>query len=79
MKFDENNFSNRPLPYSGTYTRLGQAGLTVSADKVYIGFGTVAYLGYEVGRAGIRPDPSRAVAVAAAVVTVMPCPMDLVC
>ena len=44
-------------------TRLLQAGLTIKAEKMYIGFGRVAYLGYEIGRDGIRPDPARASAI----------------
>ena len=62
-KTSSTSFYDHMADLDATYTRIGQSGLTVSADKVYIGFARVAYLGYEVGREGIRPDPSRATAV----------------
>ena len=43
--------------------RLIEAGFTVKAKKLWIGYHEVPYLGYLVGRDGTRPDPAKTQAI----------------
>ena len=62
-KTSSTDFYDHLADFDVVLTRLKQAGLTIKATKVYIGFGRLVWLGYELGRDGVRPDPGRSSAI----------------
>ena len=59
IKTDSEEFEDHIRDVDTVLTRLFEAGLSIKAKKMHIGCRSVVYLGYEVSREGIRPDPSR--------------------
>ena len=59
-KTSSTDFYEHIADFDIVLTRLQQAGLTIAAAKVYIGFGRLVWLGYELGRDGVdlRSEPS---------------------
>tara|TARA_B110001452_G_C15241755_1_gene430087 strand:+ start:5834 stop:16840 length:11007 start_codon:yes stop_codon:yes gene_type:complete len=63
IKTDSDDFEDHMNDVDRVLTRLFESGLSIKAKKFFIGFRKVSYLGYEVSREGIRPDPERTSAI----------------
>ena len=63
IKTDSEDFEDHMNDVDCVLTRLFEAGLSIKAKKMFIGFRKVTYLGYEVSKEGIRPDPERTTAI----------------